>query len=94
MPVIVPFGFNINPAGSMVPPVSDHVYGGTPPVAVSCVDGYAVPTVPSGREVVVIFSNAVGSIVMVIVLVSVGKAIEVAVIVTVNFAATAVVGAA
>jgi hypothetical protein len=52
VPVIPPLLLIDNPAGN---PVAVHVYGDTPPMAPTEAV-YAVPTVPDGREVVVIFN--------------------------------------
>jgi hypothetical protein len=54
VPLIVPFAAIFSPVGS-APPVSDHVYGGTPPDAPSAVL-YATETGPDGTLLVVIAS--------------------------------------
>ncbi len=54
MPVITPVpAFSDRPAGSVVPLKRVHAYAPFPPVAVR-VWLYAIPTVPFGRDVVVI----------------------------------------
>ena len=53
---------SVRPAGS-VPDVTDHVYGGVPPVAANVCE-YAVPTVPFERGDGVVMVSGGGSIVM------------------------------
>src|SRR5262245_37437226 len=55
VPVISPAADNVRPAGG-VPDVTDHRYGGAPPVAARLWE-YAVPTAPFGRDDVVIESG-------------------------------------
>jgi hypothetical protein len=56
VPLIVPPLLKLRPAGN-APDVSVHEYGTVPPIAVS-VDEYAVPTIPPGKEAVVIVSGS------------------------------------
>jgi len=52
VPLIAPvLVFRDRPGGS--PVAIDHRYGGVPPLAARVVAGYATPTVPLGKEVVV-----------------------------------------
>ena len=46
VPLRTPAVLRFRPGGGTE--VSDHVYGGVPPIAVSVWVGYAVPTVPAG----------------------------------------------
>ncbi len=55
VPVITPAADNVRPAGG-VPDVTDHRYGGAPPVAAKLWE-YAVSTAPFGRDDVVIESG-------------------------------------
>jgi len=59
VPLIVPAAWpvvvNVKPDGK-APVAMDQVYGVVPPLAKSCVCGYAVPTVPAGSDSVVIES--------------------------------------
>lgn len=52
VPVIAPLLARVKPAGS-APALTDHEYGGVPPVALRFCCGYAVPAVPDGSDVVV-----------------------------------------
>ncbi len=62
VPVMPPSEPSPNPAASD-PPVTDHVYGGAPPVAANCVE-YATPVVPlASGDAVVIVSAAFTAIV-------------------------------
>jgi hypothetical protein len=47
-PETVPLELRLTFAGK-TPPLTDHVYGGTPPPADSVCE-YGVPTLPSGRD--------------------------------------------
>ena len=59
-PVSSPVGRRSRPGGG-VPAETDHVYGGVPSTAAS-VCPYVVPTVPSGRLVVVIVGGGTGAV--------------------------------
>jgi hypothetical protein len=60
VPLSAPARESVSPGGS-APPVTDHVYGGLPPVAVKLCE-YATPAVPPGSVVeVVIVGGAVDS---------------------------------
>ena len=54
VPLIVPLAPSVSPAGRD-PAMSDHVYGGDPPLAVSVCE-YAVPRIPVDSDVVVMLS--------------------------------------
>src|SRR5580704_17159468 len=59
VPLITPLeAFSDKPAGSVPVLTVQLLYGGVPPVACSVVFGYAAPTMPLGREVVVMVGGA------------------------------------
>src|SRR6266496_1475484 len=60
VPLIVPLALRVSPPGR-APELRDHAYGGEPPAAASTCE-YAVPTIPAGRDDVVML-NAGGLIV-------------------------------
>jgi len=59
IPLITPAADNVRPAGG-APVVTDHAYGGVPPVAAKLCE-YAVPTVPFGRGDAVVIASGGGS---------------------------------
>ena len=59
VPLMTPAEDNVRPPGG-VPVVTDHVYGGVPPVP-SNVCEYAVPTVPLTRGDTVVIESGGGS---------------------------------
>jgi hypothetical protein len=61
VPPMTPAPDSVRPAGS-VPVVTDHAYGGVPPVAANVCE-YAVPTVPFERGDDVVIESGGGSIV-------------------------------
>jgi len=87
VPLITPLGDSVRPSGNP-PEARDHVYGVVPPVAVNVCE-YAPPTLPEGRDVVVIESGG-GSIVRANDFVAVRDALSRTW--TVKFAVPAVVG--
>ena len=61
IPLITPAADNVRPAGG-VPVVTDHAYGGVPPVAAKLCE-YEVPTAPFGRgDAVVIESGGASTV--------------------------------
>ena len=87
---VQPFAPSVNPAGS-VPPVIVQLYGAVPPLA-PIVPVYGVPTVPSGRFVVVSINPPEGLIVRLTGPLALCCGFEESVALTVKFAIPAAVG--